>query len=228
MTFSFRALAMGALALGLSACASDTDTAEPLEGATEVVEATAEIPAGTYALDAAHSSLGFSIRHLGVSNVDGSFPEFTGTITVPEQGLGGMSAMVSAQVASISTGNGDRDGHLQSPDFFDAATYPEITFNTTSVTPTGGNSFEMTGDLTMHGVTKSVTLQGEYIGAAMMGETQKIGFEAEGEIDRKDWGLTWAQTNEVGEALVGDTVTLRINAEADMQSGEAATAEVDA
>ncbi|OZC04791.1 hypothetical protein BSZ36_16740 [Rubricoccus marinus] len=186
------------------------------------------MPAGTYALDAAHSSLGFSIRHLGVSNVDGSFPEFTGTITVPEQGLGGMSAMVSAQVASISTGNGDRDGHLQSPDFFDAATYPEITFNTTSVTPTGGNSFEMTGDLTMHGVTKSVTLQGEYIGAAMMGETQKIGFEAEGEIDRKDWGLTWAQTNEVGEALVGDTVTLRINAEADMQSGEAATAEVDA
>ena len=228
MTYSFRALAMGALALGLSACATDTDTAEPLEGATEVVEASAEIPAGTYALDAAHSSLGFSIRHLGVTNVNGSFPAFTGTVTVPGGGLDGMSATVSADVASISTGNGDRDGHLQSPDFFDAAQYPEITFQTTSVTSTGGSSFTMAGDLTMHGVTKPVTLEGEYIGAATMGETQKIGFEAEGEIDRKEWGLTWAQTNEVGEALVGDTVTLRINAQANLESGGAGDAPADA
>ncbi len=228
MTFSLRALAMGTLALGLSACATDTDTPEPLDGATEVVEAAAEIPAGTYALDMAHSSLGFSIRHLGVTNVNGSFPAFTGTVTVPASGLDGMSATVSADVSSINTGNTDRDGHLQSPDFFDAGQYPNITFETTSVTSTGGNGFEMVGNLTMHGVTKPVTLTGEYIGAAMMGETQKIGFEAEGEIDRKEWGLTWAQTNEVGEALVGDMVTLRINAQADMQSGEMTAEPVDA
>ncbi|HIL57897.1 MAG TPA: polyisoprenoid-binding protein [Rhodothermales bacterium] len=227
MTFSFRALAMGALALGLSACASDTDTAEPLEGATEVAEAPAEIPAGTYAIDASHSELGFRVRHLGISNVDGTFNDFSGTVTIPETGLEGMTAMLTAQVASIDTDNERRNGHLRSPDFFAADEYPELTFQTTSITPTGGTSFEMTGDLTMRGTTRSVTLQGEYLGAAEIGGTQKIGFEASGEINRQDWGLSWAETNDAGEVIVADTVTLMIGVEADLQ-GDDAMAEEDA
>ena len=225
MTYSLRALALGALSLGLAACGTDPDTPEPLEGATDVAEAAAEIPAGTYAIDASHSELGFRVRHLGISNVDGTFNDFGGTITVPESGLDGLSATVTAQVASIDTDNDDRNGHLRSPDFFAAEEYPELTFTTTSVTPTGGNTFEMTGDLTMRGTTLPVTLQGEYLGAASIQGTQKIGFQAEGELDRQDWGLSWSQTNEAGEIIVGDTVTLMISAEADLQTEDAAAPE---
>ncbi|MEM6326054.1 MAG: YceI family protein [Bacteroidota bacterium] len=226
MTFSLRALALGALSLGLVACASDTtDSPAPLEGETAVNEAVADIPAGTYNLDALHSELGFRVRHLGISNVDGTFEDFSGTITVPESGLGDMSAMVTAQVASIETGNDDRNGHLRSPDFFAADENPELIFQTTGVTPTGGGTFEMTGNLTMRGTTLPVTLQGEYLGTATSPQgVQKIGFQAEGEINRQDWGLSWAQTNEAGEIIVGDTVTLMISAQGDLQAAEAEAA----
>ena len=220
MTFSLRALALGALSLSLAACASDTDTAEPLEGATEVATSPSAIPAGTYTLDASHSELGFRVRHLGIANVDGSFNDFSGEIVVPESGLEGMTAMVTAQVASIDTDNDDRNGHLRSPDFFAADEYPELVFQSTSVTPTGGDTFEMTGDLTMRGLTYPVTLQGEYLGAAEMRGTQKIGFEASGELDRQQWGLSWAETNEAGEIIVGDNIRLMISAEANLQAAE--------
>ena len=221
MTFSLRALALGALALGLAACATEADAPEPLAGAAEVVEAPSEIPAGTYVLDTAHSSIGFRVRHLGISNVDGAFKDFEGTVTVPESGLEGMTANLTAQVASIETGNEKRNEHLRSPDFFAAGENPTLTFQTTSVEPLGGGRFRMTGDLTMRGTTKPVTLEGEYIGSQVMMGTQKIGFEAEGEINRKDWGLSWANTNDAGEAIVADTVKLMIGVEADFQGDDA-------
>ena len=221
MTYSLRALTMGALAFGLAACASETDTTEPLAGATDVNEAVSEIPAGTYDLDTAHSELGFRVRHLGISNVDGSFDDFSGTIMIPESGLEGMTANLTAQVASIETGNSDRNGHLRSPDFFAADEYPEISFVTTSVVPTGGDSFTMTGDLTMRGVTQPVTLEGTYLGASTIRCTQKVGFEATGEINRQDFGLSWAETNEAGEIIVSDMVTLMIGAQGNLQAGDA-------
>ena len=230
MTRSLSNTLLGLLVFSLAACASDTDTTAPLSDVdnTEVVAAPAEIPAGTYALDASHSELGFRVRHLGISNVDGTFNDFEGTIVVPETGLDGMTATVTAQTASIDTDNERRDGHLQSPDFFSAEEHPTVTFQTTNVEPLGGNRFRMTGDLTMRGTTRPVTLEGEYLGAAMMGETQKIGFEASGELTRQDWGLSWAGTNDAGEALVGDTVTLVLSAEADRQDSTPDPADVGA
>ena len=222
-----RVAVVGGLAFSLAACASETDTAAPLSDVdnTEVVAAPAEIPAGTYALDATHSDVGFRVRHLGISNVDGSFSDVDGTITIPAAGIEGMEAEVTVQVNSIDTRNDDRDGHLQSEDFFAAEQYPTLTFRTTSVDALGGNRFRMTGDLTIRGVTKPVTLEGEYIGTASVRGTQKIGFEASGEITRQEWGLSWAQTNEAGEALVGDTVTLVLNVEADLREEDAAEEE---
>lgn len=224
MTLSLRSLFVGVLALGLAACGSEPDTAEPLDGVADVSESTAEIPAGTYSIDVSHSELGFRARHFGISNVDGNFNDFEGTIVVPESGLEGMTATLVAQTGSIDTDNERRDGHLKSGDFFAAEEYPELTFEATGVTPTGGNAFEMTGDLTMRGVTKPVTLTGEYIGAAVVGETQKIGFEASGEIDRQEWGLSWQDTNDAGELAVSDMIRLMIGVEADLQA-DAAPAE---
>ena len=220
MTHSLHALMLGALALGLAACATQTDTLEPLEGATEVTEAAVEIPAGTYSLDAAHTEVGFRVRHLGIANVDGSFNDLTGTIVVPESGIEGMTASLTAQVASIETDNERRNGHLRSPDFFAAEEFPELTFESTSVESTGGNRFRMTGDLTIRGTTRPVTLEGEYLGAASIQGTQKIGFEASGEVNRKDFGLSWDNTNEAGEISVADNVRLMIGVEANLETPE--------
>ena len=222
MTLSLRALALITLSFGLAACAGETtDPADaPLAGETDIVEAATEIPAGTYALDPVHSEIGFVVRHFGISNVDGTFNDFEGMVTVPESGLDGMSATLTAQVASIDTDNADRDGHLKAPDFFAAEEYPTLTFQTTSITPTGGNTFTMTGDLTMRGVTRPITLEGEYLGSSQGMGTPKIGFQAEGEIDRQEWGISWNNTNEAGEIAVSDDVTLRIGVEADLQGDD--------
>lgn len=232
-TLPLRTAMLGLLALGfvLGACATETETTEPsYSGAenAETVAAPAEVPAGTYALDQAHTEVGFRVRHLGIANVDGTFKDFEGTIVVPESGLEGMTAEVTAQVASIETDNERRNGHLRSPDFFAADEYPELTFRSTGVESLGGSRFRMTGDLTMRGTTRPVTLEGEYLGTASVQGTQKIGFEASGELTRQDWGLSWDGTNEVGEALVGDTVTLMLGAEADLQNGAADETGADA
>lgn len=220
-----RTLLIGVLALGLAACGSEADDAAvstDAEASTAGTFADAPaVPAGTYTIDAAHSRAEFRVKHLGISTVTGRFDGVDGTVTVGD-GLGSLQTTAVMDVSTISTGNDDRDGHLKSPDFFDVAQYPEITFTSTGVRPGEGSSFTLLGDLTMHGVTRPVELAAEYVGSATMGNTQKIGFTASGEITRQDWGLTWAQTNEAGEALVGDTVTLIIEVEADQQAEEAA------
>ena len=226
---------VAALAFGLTACADSSDDAAvvPAEDGVSVAGTMAEapaVPAGTYAIDAAHSRAEFRVRHLGISTVTGRFGSVTGTVTVGD-GLGTLQANAVIDATSIDTGNEQRDGHLQSPDFFDAAQYPEITFNATAVRPGDGGQFTLVGDLTMHGVTRPVELDAEYLGTSSVQGIQKIGFTARGEITRQDWGLTWAGTNEAGEALVGDEVTLIIEVEADLQGGDAeapAEAEADA
>ena len=220
---TFRTLLVGALALGLSACGGETATETDVTTAGTATVAATPVPAGTYDIDGTHSTASFGIRHLGISTVRGSFDAVTGTLTVGET-LSTLETTARIDASTISTGNADRDGHLQSPDFFDVAQYPEITFTSTGVRPGEGDSFTLLGDLTMHGVTKPVELEGTYLGAATMGETQKIGFSARGELDRKEWGLTWAETNDVGEALVGDEVTLEIEVQANRQADAPAEA----
>lgn len=221
-----RSLLIGALAVGLAACGGDaddatvaTDTAADVSTAGTFVDAPA-VPAGTYTIDAAHSRAEFRVKHLGISTVTGRFGDVSGTVTIGD-GLGSLQANAMIDASTISTGNERRDGHLQSPDFFDVAQYPEITFTSTEIRPGEGGAFTLVGDLTMHGVTRPVELDAEYIGSSSMMGTQKIGFSASGEITRQDWGLTWAETNEAGEALVGDDVTLTIEIEADQQAEEA-------
>ena len=229
---TLRTLLVGALALGLAACADEAAPASETDGVSTAgpVAELPEVPTGTYAIDPNHSRAEFRVRHLGISTVTGRFGDVSGTVSIGD-GLGSMDATAVIDASSISTGNADRDGHLQSPDFFDVAQYPEITFQSTEIRPSGDGNFILVGDLTMHGVTRPVELETEYVGTSSMGGTQKVGFSASGEINRQDWGLTWAQTNEAGEALVGDTVELTIEVEADLQdaaameAGEEMTAE---
>ena len=215
------------LALGLAACGTDdaaTDAADDNVSTAGTLVDAPDVPEGTYAIDPAHSRAEFRVRHLGISTVTGRFGDVSGSVTVGD-GLGSLQTEATIDATSIDTGNEQRDGHLQSADFFDVAQYPDITFTSTEVRSGEGNGFTLVGNLTMHGVTRPVELEAEYVGSSTMGDTQKIGFTASGEIDRKEWGLTWAETNEAGEALVGDDVTLVIEVEADLQGAEEAAPE---
>ncbi|MGY5766164.1 YceI family protein [Brachybacterium sp. DNPG3] len=166
-----------------------------------------DLTPGTWTLDASHTSAGFTVRHAGISKVRGHFGEVEGSLTVAEGGA--LSFAASLRVDSVSTGNPDRDGHLKSADFFDAENFPEITFVSTSV-----QGDELVGDLTIHGVTKPVTLNLSYEGAATdpFG-TYRAGFTADLKISRKEFGLTWNAALEAGGVLVSDEVKIAIEAE---------------
>ena len=221
-----RTLLVGTLALGLAACASETDATADVAADSDVsvagsFEDAPAIPAGTYSIDPSHSRAEFRVRHLGISTVTGRFDGVDGTVTVGD-GLGSLQTTATIDASTISTGNADRDGHLRSADFFDVEQYPEITFTSTELRPTAGGGFTLVGDLTMHGVTRPVELEAEYVGTANMMGTDKVGFTASGEINRQEWGLTWSQTNEAGEIIVSDEVELTIEVEADRQADAAA------
>lgn len=224
MTRAFSALALTVL---LAACSREPETATPTGGldpeTVVAADAGPALEAGAYDIDPAHSEVGFRIKHLGISNVDGTFSDVAGTVTVPEGGdLAGMQTTATMQATSISTQNGDRDTHLKSADFFDVGQFPTLTFRSTVVEPLGGGRFRMTGDLTMHGVTKPVTLEGEYAGAATDGYgNRKLGFSAEGTIKRSEWGLTWNQAIEAGGVVVSDDVRLVLDVQAARQAAAA-------
>ena len=216
-----RSLLLGVLVVGLAACGDSADDASTagtvIDDATPATFGDAPgLAAGTYAVDPAHSQAEFRVRHLGISTVTGRFGDVSGTVTVGD-GLGSMQATAVIDAGSIDTNNDQRDGHLKSADFFDVANYPEITFATTEIRPAADGGFVLVGDLTMRGVTKPVELEAEYLGASSANGVQKVGFTARGEITRQDWGLSWAGTNDAGEALVGDEVELIIEVEADRQ-----------
>ena len=170
--------------------------------------------ADTYVFDTAHSSIGFQIRHL-FSNVPGKFDDFTGTIQFdeahPEQG----SVQFTVQAASIDTNAADRDVHLRSEDFFHVEKFPTITFASTKIVAKGGNEFNVTGALTIRGVTKQVTLPVAYLGSQKdPWGNEKAGFETEITINRKDFGLLWNAGLETGGFLVGDEVKISISIQA--------------
>lgn len=164
------------------------------------------LPAGTFAIDASHSRVGFSARHAMVTKVRGSFNDYTGSAVVAD---GAANITIDINVASIDTRSADRDGHLQSPDFFDVANFPKITFKSTSVKDSGASNLSVTGDLTVKDVTKSITIDFEYTGTATdpFGNV-RFGFEGESEINRKDYGLTWNAALETGGILVSENIKL--------------------
>lgn len=176
------------------------------------------IEAGTYKLDPVHSSIGFEVAHMGISTVEGKFKKVSATIQLPEGNLSSLKAETSIKTKSVNTGDTDRDDHLRSKDFFAAKKHPEITFTSTGVNVTGDNEFVLKGDLTIRGVTKPVALEAEYLGSAVdPWGNHKIGLKAEGQINRKDFGLTWNKTLEAGGLLVGDEVTLVLDVQAVLQ-----------
>ncbi|ANH83377.1 hypothetical protein A8C56_22445 [Niabella ginsenosidivorans] len=167
-----------------------------------------------WTLDPMHSEIGFKVRHLVISNVSGKFTKFEGTVVADKEDFSDAKVSFSADVNSISTGAEQRDEHLKGPDFFDTANYPKLTFESTAITSKGDSEFELTGDLTLHGVTKPVTLQVELGGVGPNNYGQTIaGFELTGKINRKDFGLTWHAVTETGGVVVSDEVKLNISAE---------------
>ncbi len=168
---------------------------------------------GTWAVDPAHTVVGFSARHLMAAKVRGSFTTFSGTIDVAEQ-PGDSSVEVTIDAASIDTGVADRDDHLRSADFLDVENHPTIEFRSTAVRERG-DGYQVDGELTIRGIAKPVTLDLAYLGLVTdpWGNDKAL-FSASTEIDREQWGLTWNQALEAGGWLVGKKVKIEIEAQA--------------
>lgn len=165
----------------------------------------------TWAIDPTHSEIGFKVKHMMFTNVSGSFGTYDATISTEEDDFSTAAIEFSANIDSINTKNADRDAHLKSADFFDAASHPKLTFVASSVTKIDEENYEIAGDLSLHGVTKPVTLKSEFSGAMKdpWGNT-KVGLNIEGKINRKDWGLNWNSALETGGVLVSEEVKLNI------------------
>ena len=167
--------------------------------------------AGDYTIDPAHTRFGFSARHAMVATVRGQFSDLAGEAHIDTATPAQSTVAVQIQTASISTGQADRDGHLQGGDFFDAEKYPTITFASTSV-ERDGDVWNITGDLTIKDVTKSITIPFEEQGSARdpFGNL-RVGFEGRATLNRKDWGLTWNAALETGGVLVSDKIKLEFD-----------------
>ncbi len=169
----------------------------------------------TYAIDPQHSQVDFGIKHMGISTVHGRFAIKDGTIDLDPANVTGSSVMATIDVASVDTGESARDGHLRSPDFFDAAKFPTATFKSTRITKTG-DGYDLIGDLMLHGVTKPVTLHMEPPSKDQVGmdKMPHRGFTATTVLHRKDFGLTWNGTLQSGDAMLGDDVKMEFDIEA--------------
>ena len=168
--------------------------------------------ATVWVIDPLHSEVHFKVKHLVISTVTGSFGQYEGQVELVGDDFDGAKVSFSADISSISTGSEQRDGHLKSADFFDVEQFPKLTFVSTSMTKTGDDTYSLVGDLTLHGVTKPVTLKAEYGGQMQdfYGQT-KAGFEINGTIKRKEFGLTWDGVTEAGGVVVSDDVRLVFN-----------------
>jgi polyisoprenoid-binding protein YceI len=165
-------------------------------------------------IDSSHSGIHFSVRHLVIAKVRGQFTRWTGTASVPGGDFSRASLDVLIDASSIDTGVADRDKHLRSADFFDVEQYPEITFKSSSVTPTSGDGLKLQGALTIKGVTRDVTFEVESLGQAKdPWGNQRAAFSATASVDRRDFGLTWNQVLETGGVMVGDRIDISIDVE---------------
>jgi len=182
-------------------------TNTPFDPATTVIQDIA----GDYTLDVAHSRLGFSARHAMVTTVRGAFKDFEGTAHVDTANPAASKVELTIRTDSIDTGVADRDAHLRSADFFEIESHPEITFTSTDV-ERDGDDWTITGDLTIKGITKPITVEFESTGSARdpFGNL-RIGFEGQTTLSRKDWGLTWNAALETGGFLVSDKIKLEFD-----------------
>lgn len=192
----------------LSALAGSTLIAFAGSASAQVSTDPSTVPAGTYAADTSHTRVLFSLSHMGFSTWYGDFTGVTGSLTLDPKAPAASKLEVSIPVASVSTTNKKVDDELRSPAWFDAATYPTITFRSTAVEPTGPATAKVTGDLTFHGVTKPVTLDVKLHGAGvnMMSKAVTVGFDAVGTLKRSDFGV------KAYVPAIGDEVRLMISA----------------
>ena len=181
------------------------------ETVTETPSVAVENISGDYTIDPSHTRIGFSARHAMVTKVRGQFDQFEGTAHVDTVTPANSSVTVTIEAASVTTGNEQRDGHLKTPDFFDIANYPQVTFVSTNV-ERDGSEWAITGDLTINGVSKSVTIPFEETGSAKdpFGNT-RVGFEGDVTIDRTDWNLSFNAALETGGVLVSEKVKLEFD-----------------
>lgn len=164
-----------------------------------------------WAIDPTHSEIGFKVKHMMFTNVSGKFETYEADITTEDDDFTQSKISFTANVASINTNNADRDHHLKSADFFDAENHPKLTFVSTTFTKTNDDEYELTGELSLHGITKTVKLPAEFSGLMKdpWGNT-KAGLNISGKINRKDWGLNWNSALETGGVLVSEEARLNI------------------
>ncbi len=178
--------------------------------------ATGSIPQGTWVVDPVHSSIGFQVKHLGIANVRGEFGTFEGKLVVSDSGA---TASGTVDTASVDTGQSQRDDHLRSADFFEVDKYPQITFTSTSISPVSDGEFEITGDLTIHGVTRPITLQAELEGhePSDMEGKERVGISATTKISRADFDIKFDAALGSGNKVVGDQVKIFVEVSAQKQ-----------
>lgn len=167
---------------------------------------------GTYTIDATHTTIGFVARHAMVTNVKGGFQDFTGTLDLDGTDPANSSARIDVEMASLDTGNADRDGHLKSAEFFSIEEHPKMSFRSTSTEFLGGDDYRITGELSLLGTTKPITIDLEFNGTATdpFGN-ERVGFEGKAELLRSEWGLTWNAALETGGVLVSDKIKLNFD-----------------
>ncbi|HEX9304559.1 MAG TPA: YceI family protein [Thermoanaerobaculia bacterium] len=171
----------------------------------------------TFVFDKAHSQVGFQIRHF-LTKVEGRFRDYDGRIVIDRQNPAKSQVEVRIQAASIDTGNEKRDADLKSANFFEVEKYPTITFKSAKVTPSGKDLYLVTGDLTMHGVTKTMVIPVRHTGFLNLGKMEKAGFEVTFPINRKDFGITWNRSLDSGGAMLGDDVQITVLVEANKET----------
>jgi polyisoprenoid-binding protein YceI len=172
------------------------------------------VPTGTWHVDPAHSSVEFEVKHMMIATVHGRFREFNGTIEAAED-INDSRVYGKVNAASIDTNDATRDAHLRSADFLDVEKYPDISFESTHIEPLGGPEFRLTGDLTIKGVRRTVELDSTVEGAELdPWGNERVGIRVRGQIDRKEFGLTWQKMLESGRFLVGDEVKILVDVSA--------------
>jgi polyisoprenoid-binding protein YceI len=179
---------------------------------------TTPVPAGTWSVDPSHSTVGFSVKHLGIATVRGKFDEFEGTLELGENDEAAR-AYGTVQAVSVNTNEAGRDEHLRSADFFGVEANPELRFESTGITRVDDETFEIVGDLSMNGVTKQVTLKAEVQGTEIdPWGNERVALEVTGELSRRDWNMTFNQALGSGNLLVGEKVKLNLDISAVKQS----------
>src|SRR5688572_23097254 len=172
-------------------------------------------------MDTVHSAIGFSVRHLVFAKVRGRFKTWTGSLELNDENLANSSVQVSIDADSIDTGTPDRDAHLRSPDFFDVANHPKLSFRSNRVEALGGDRYRVYGDLTIRDVTREVVLESEFSGRAKdPWGNDRVAFTAKTSVDRRDFGLKWNQALETGGVVVGERVDIELEIQAVKRSEE--------